>query len=143
MRCLGCEVDVVRRLLLVPLTLVLLAVACGSGDEAQPGATAASEREERQATVAQQQEAAVQEDAEALEAGQETQPVQQVQQQQSAVEVEQQQQIQPTQEDTEGEEQVDELPSEIVGVHKGVRSERNVLGEPDAPVEIRYFGDFT
>ncbi|MDE2891590.1 MAG: hypothetical protein OXN86_03670 [Chloroflexota bacterium] len=134
-----------RRLLLVPLTLVLLAVACGSGDEARPNTgTATSERAERQATVAQQQEAAVQEDAEAVEAGQETQSIQQVQQQQqSAVEVEQQHQIQPTQEETEGEEQVDELPSEIVGVHKGVRSERNVLGEPDAPVEIRYFGDFT
>ncbi len=133
-----------RRLLLVPLTLALLAAACGSGDEVGPIGTATSERVERQATVAQQQVAAVQEEAEAVEAAQEAQPIQPAQQQQqSAVDVEQQQQIQPTPEDAEDQEQVDELPAEIVGVHKGVRSERHVLGEPDAPVEIRYFGDFT
>lgn len=133
-----------RRLPLVLLTLAFLLAACGSGDEAQPTGTATSERAERQATVAEQQEAAVQEEAEAVEAVQEDQPIQQTQQQQqSAVEVEQQQRIQPTQEDAEDEEQADQLPAEIVAVHKGVRSERHVLGEPDAPVEIRYFGDFT
>lgn len=36
-----------------------------------------------------------------------------------------------------------ELPVDEVGEHKGVRSQRNVLGEPDAPVRIEHFGDFT
>ena len=53
-----------------------------------------------------------------------------------------QQQITAPEEEPQ-EQQVVELPTEIVGVHKGVRSERNVLGEPDATVEIRYYGDFT
>lgn len=57
-------------------------------------------------------------------------------QQQPTRQVQQQQQ-------TATEQQVVELPADIIGVHKGVRSERNILGEPDAPVEIRYFGDFT
>ena len=136
------------RLFLAVLALIgCFAVACGSGEEAprQTG-TATSERVERQATVAEEEAApAVQETIEA----EETQQVQQMEQeqavqqaQQSVAEVEEQQQIQQAQEEVE-EEQTYELPVEIVGVHKGVRSERHVLGEPDAPVEIRYFGDFT
>lgn len=125
----------------------MLAIACGSGDDApRDTGTATSERVERQATVAEEEAAPAEQ--EVVEA-EETQQVQQMEQeqaiqqaQQSVAEVEDQQQIQQAQEQVE-EEQVDELPDEIVGVHKGVRSERNVLGEPDAPVEIRYFGDFT
>jgi len=51
-------------------------------------------------------------------------------------------QIEVEQEDIEGT-PVIELTPDIIGEHKGVRSERNVLGNPDAPVEIRYYGDFT
>lgn len=127
-----------RHLLLVALSLVTLAAACGSGEQAQPTGTATSQRAEREATVAQQQ------DAQAPPETVEAEPVQQSQQaQQSVAEVEQQQQTQQAQQEVEDAEPVDELPAEIVGVHKGVRSERHVLGEPDAPVEIRYFGDFT
>ncbi len=39
--------------------------------------------------------------------------------------------------------EVGSLPGEVVGVHKGVRAERHVLGAVEAAVEIRYYGDFT
>lgn len=45
--------------------------------------------------------------------------------------------------DQEQEQQAINLPPEEIGEHKGVRSQRNVLGEPDAPVLIEYYGDFT
>ena len=35
------------------------------------------------------------------------------------------------------------MPQDDIGEHKGVRAQRNVLGEPDAPVLIEYYGDFT
>lgn len=108
------------------LVIGSIVVACGSGDETQPTATATAERVEREATVAQQQQAAP--DAEVEE-----QPVDEPEPQQQTAAPEEEPQ----------EQQVVELPTEIVGEHKGVRSERNVLGEPDAPVEIRYYGDFT
>ena len=123
-------------------TLVLfacLAIACGSGDEADPvTGTPASERAERQATV----------EVQAVQVNQQVQPAQQArqvqqEQQQTGDATEQTPQVQQAQDDGQETEAVDELPAEIVGVHKGLRSERNVLGEPDAPVEIRYFGDFT
>jgi len=104
----------------------LVMVACGSGGEEQPTGTAASERVERQATVAQQRQ-------EALDAEVEEQPVD---------EAEPQQQTAASEEEPQ-EQQVVELPTEIVGEHKGVRSERHVLGQRDAPVEIRYYGEFT
>lgn len=133
-----------RHLLLVALSLVTLAAACGSGEQAQPTGTATSQRAEREATVAQQQDAEAPQEAVEAELVQQSQQAQQTQQaQQSVADVEQQQQTQQAQEEVEDAQPVDELPAEIVGVHKGVRSERHVLGEPDAPVEIRYFGDFT
>ncbi len=104
------------------LLLACLAAACGSGDEAaRDTATATSERAERPATITQQQQ---------------TQPRQTTVQDTTAQEVDQ-----PAEPQTEP--QADLFPADDVGVHKGLRSERHVLGEPDAPVEIRYFGDFT
>ncbi len=135
-----------RQLAVGLFALGVLLVACGSGDDApQPTGTATSERVERQATVAQQQqETSVQHESPEPESDQQVQQAQQaVQAQQTAERVEPSQQIQEAEEELEDEPQADELPAEIVGLHKGVRSERHVLGEPDAPVEIRYFGDFT
>ncbi|MYA01679.1 MAG: hypothetical protein F4038_05575 [Chloroflexi bacterium] len=114
------------RLFAALLVVGSIAVACGSGGEGQPTGTATSERVERQATVAQQQQAAPDADVE-------EQPVDEAEPQQQTAAPEEEPQ----------EQQVVELPTEIVGEHKGVRSERHVLGEPDAPVEIRYYGDFT
>ena len=48
----------VTRLFAALLVVGSIAVACGSGGEGQPTGTATSERVERQATVAQQQQAA-------------------------------------------------------------------------------------
>ena len=138
-----------RQLAVGLFALGVLLVACGSGDDApQPTGTATSQRVERQATVAQQQqETSVQQESVEAESAQSDQRVQQTQQaeqaQQAAERVEPSQQIQEAEEELEDEPQADEWPAEIVGLHKGVRSERHVLGEPDAPVEIRYFGDFT
>lgn len=116
------------RLLTALLVVGSIGVACGSGGETQPTGTATSERVERQATVAQQQQQAA--------------PASEVEGQDQEEAAEPQQQITAPEEEPQ-EQQVVELPTEIVGVHKGVRSERNVLGEPDATVEIRYYGDFT
>ena len=134
------------RVLVGLLGVGLVLAACSSGDDApQPTGTATSERVERQATVAQQQqETSVQQESLETESDQQVQQAQQAEQaQQTAEPVEPSQQIQEAEEELEDEHQADELPAEIVGLHKGVRSERHVLGEPDAPVEIRYFGDFT
>ncbi len=107
------------RLLVALLAVGFLFVACGSEDAPQPTETATTERAEREATVSQQQD----QQAEAQE--------------ESASEAE------VEVEEEESEAQVDELPVDAVGVHKGVRSQRNMLGEPDAPVLIEHFGDFT
>ena len=111
----------IMRLLIGALVLLAcLAAACGSGDEtARDTATATSQRAERQATVTQQHQ----------------QP-----QQQQTQQVAQQEAQQQAQQEAQ---QTVELPTDDVGVHKGLRSERNVLGEPDAPVLIEYYGDFT
>ena len=114
------------RLLTALLVVGSIGVACGSGEEAEPTGTATSQRIERQATVSEEQ---------AVQQAQGTTDEQVEQEVQQARQVEQVEQPE--------EQQVVELPPEIVGEHKGVRSERNVLGEPDAPVEIRYYGDFT
>ena len=121
-----------RHLLALLLVVGLAAVACGSSDDAlQPTGTESSQRVERAATVAQQQTV-------------EPQPLQQAQQmEQAEVELEQPQQVQVEEEDIDEEPEVDALPTEIVGTHKGVRSEGRVLGEPEAPVLIEHFGDFT
>ena len=50
---------------------------------------------------------------------------------------------QQTQAQPQPEIQTDPLPTDAVGEHKGLRSQRNLLGEPDAPVRITYYGDFT
>ena len=50
---------------------------------------------------------------------------------------------QQTQAQPQPEIQTDSLPADAVGEHKGLRSQRNLLGEPDAPVRITYYGDFT
>ncbi len=105
-----------RRLTMVviaALTVGLVAAACGSGDDAQPTGTETSTRAARQASVMQQD-----------------------------------QQAQPAEPQTQDDEAADQqgqatLPADAVGEHKGVRSQRNVLGEPDAPILIEHFGDFT
>ncbi len=115
-----------RRLVLALLGVGLLAAACGSDDGSQPTATETSAREARQPTVMEDQEAQSQALAEA--------EVEQVAAQEPQVEAQQQ---------SSEEQQTVELPADEVGEHKGVRSQRNVLGEPDAPVLIEYYGDFT
>ena len=118
-----------RRVLVGLLGVGLILAACGSGGESpESTGTATSERVERQTTVSEQQ---------TQQQTAEPQPLQQAQQ------MEQPQQIQVEEEDINEEPQADELPTEIVGTHKGVRSEGRVLGEPDAPVLIEHFGDFT
>lgn len=109
------------RLLVALLAVGFLFAACGSGDAPQPTETATTERAEREATVSQQQDQQV-----VAEEAVEEQVEEQVEVEQAASEA-----------------QVDELPVDAVGVHKGVRSQRNMLGEPDAPVLIEHFGDFT
>lgn len=134
-----------RRLLLLLLALGLVLVACGSGDDLQPGATgtATSERAARDATVAQQRQQSqdqVQPGRTAIEA-QDSAGAAQTQAADDSAPVDQVDQIAT---DAEAEDsQADVLPIEIVGEHKGVRSVRNVLGAPAALVEIRYYGDFT
>lgn len=110
----------VIRLIAALLIVGSIAVACGSGEEAEPTGTATSQRIEREATVSEEQA---------------------VQQAQGTTDEQVEQEVEQVEQPEE--QQVVELPPEIVGEHKGVRSERNVLGEPDAPVEIRYYGDFT
>lgn len=120
-----------RRLLLFLLVAVigagLLASACGSGDDVQPSDTATSPRETRQATVMQDQQTTAQDGAESVD------------EQVTAQELQTQTEEQPQDQD----QQAIELPVDNVGEHKGVRSQRNVLGEPDAPVLLEYYGDFT
>lgn len=102
------------------LVVGLVLVGCGSGGEApEVTGTEMSERVARQATVLQEEEA------------------------EESVEPAEKQDEPAEESEDSGDQEVVELPAEIVGEHKGVRSERNVLGEPDAPVEIRYYGDFT
>lgn len=91
----------------------------------QPTGTEISPREARQATVLQEQEREPQETA---------QPVDQ-QARDGAAQAESADQGQ--------EQQAINLPPDEIGEHKGVRSQRNLLGEPDAPVLIEYYGDFT
>lgn len=124
------------RLIAALLVVGSIAVACGSGEEVErETGTATSERVERQATVSEEQ---VVQEAQGTPEEQVAQQSQQAGQDEAA----QAEQVSAPEEQTD-EQQVVELPTEIVGEHKGVRSERNVLGEPDAPVEIRYYGDFT
>ena len=121
------------------LALSALLLACGSADDAQPTATQTSERVERQATVSQQQQ--LQQEAVQTPPTQQLQQVEQTQQPTQATE--QPQQIQQPEEQVEDEPQADQLPAQIVGLHKGVRSQANTLGDPDAPILIEHFGDFT
>lgn len=133
-----------RRLLLFLLVAVigagLLALACGSGEDVQPSGTEISPREARQATVMQAQQTTAQDEAESVN--------EQVTAEEPQAETEEQQpagQEQPQGQD-QGQDQDQEAiepPVDHVGEHKGVRSQRNVLGEPDAPVLIEYYGDFT
>ena len=128
------------RVLVVLMIVGLVAFGCGPGEEAQPTGTETSERVEREATIAEGQVAEQQ--TQPTVAQQEVAEVVEAAQQQAEDQATQSQQIEQASEDEE-EEPVDELPAEIVGVHKGVRSEGRVLGEPDAPVLIEHFGDFT
>ena len=112
-----------QRLLIVLAAVGLFLVACGSGAEPQGTGTVSSERAEREATVSEQQDQ-----------GEAERVPEQVGEQAEQV---------PEQVGDDEEQAVVELPAEIVGEHKGVRSEGNVLGEPDAPVLIEHFGDFT
>ena len=128
------------KLTVVLLVFSVLVAACRSGDELQPTGTETSERVEREATIAEGQVAEQQ--TQPTVEQQEVAEVVEAAQQQAEDQATQSQQIEQASEDEE-EEPVDELPVEIVGVHKGVRSEGRVLGEPDAPVLIEHFGDFT
>ncbi len=153
-----------QRLLAVLVALVglaLFAVACGSGDAERPPAateTASSQRADRQATVLEQEqqqeaEVAVADEQAALEQQVEQVQFQQVQREETQAQQAQAGQAQAGQaqaerqveapQDTSDDQQVVVLPEDVVGEHKGVRSERNVLGDPDASVEILYYGDFT
>jgi chemotaxis methyl-accepting protein methylase len=124
------------RLLIVLLSIGLFAIACGSGEEPQPTGTATSERAEREATVGQE---AQEEDSAVAEQASET-----AAEEEAAEQIAEQVAEQVAEQAGDGEEQaVVELPAEIVGEHKGVRSAGRVLGEPDAPVLIEHFGDFT
>ncbi len=107
------------RSLLAGLVLVAaFVIACGSGDDPpRSTATQTSQRAEREATVSQQQRA-------------------QLQPEQSAA-------AEQPQPDAQDDAQTEPLPTDAVGEHKGLRSQRNLLGEPDAPVLIEYYGDFT
>ncbi len=111
------------RLLIAVLSVGLIAVACGSGSEPEGTGTASSERAEREATVSEQQDQ-----------GEAERVPEQVGEQAGQV---------PDQVGDGEDQAVDALPVDAVGEHKGVRSEGNVLGEPDAPVLIEHFGDFT
>lgn len=131
-----------RQLLALLLVVGLAAVGCGSGDGApQSSGTETSQRIERQATVSEQQAEQETVEAEPVQQAQQNEQVEQTQQ--PMQNTERPQQIQEAEDDVEDEPQADELPVEIVGVHKGVRSEGRMLGEPDAPVLIEHFGDFT
>ena len=121
------------------LALSALLLACGSADDSQPTATETAQRIQRQATVAQQQQ--LQQDTVQTPPTQQLQQVEQTQQPTQATE--QPQQIQQPEEQVEDEPQADQLPAQIVGLHKGVRSQANTLGDPDAPILIEHFGDFT
>ena len=128
-----------RHLLALLLVVGLAAVACGSGEDApQPTGTESSQRAERGATVTQQE---VEQQPVEVELVQQVQQTEQAEQ--AGQEPEQPQQVQVEEEDIDAEPEVDSLPTEIVGTHKEVRSEGRVLGEPDAPVLIEHFGDFT
>ncbi len=134
-----------QRLLIVLAAVGLFLVACGSGAEPQGTGTATSERAEREATVSEQQD---QGEAERVpeQVGEQAERVpEQVGEQAEQVpdQVGKQAEQVPDQVGDDEEQAVVELPAEIVGEHKGVRSEGNVLGEPDAPVLIEHFGDFT
>ena len=148
-----------QSVILFLIAVGLIAVACGGDSDPQPTGTAASQRVERQATVSEQtqQEAGTQQsqptqEAQAAQAQPSSQPDQAAAQDQPTAEQEESD-SDPTQDEQltiqEDEppqledEQAVVMPEDIVGEHKGLRSERNVLGDPDAPVEIRYFGDFT
>ena len=148
-----------QSVILFLIAVGLIAVACGGDSDPQPTGTAASQRVERQATVSEQpqQEAGTQQsqptqEAQAAQAQPSSQPDQAAAQDQPSAEQEESdsdptQDEQPTIQEDEPPQLEDEqavaMPEDIVGEHKGLRSERNVLGDPDAPVEIRYFGDFT
>ena len=123
-----------QRLLIVLAAVGLFLVACGSGAEPQGTGTATSERAEREATVSEQQDQGEAERVPEQVGEQGEQVPEQVGEQAEQV---------PDQVGDDEEQAVVELPAEIVGEHKGVRSEGNVLGEPDAPVLIEHFGDFT
>ena len=144
-----------QRLLTVPLSvlialvgLALFSVACGSGDSTpQPSATETetSQRADRQATVLeqqQQQEAAIPVADDQADQQADDQADDQAEAEQQAEQAAAEQQVEAPQE-TSDDQQVVALPEDVVGEHKGVRSERNVLGDPDASVEILYYGDFT
>ncbi len=113
-----------RRLLIVALAVGLFAAACGSGDDRQPTGTETSERAPRQASVMQQP--------------QPSQPAQSAQAQMT----QEQERADPGSEPDDAEPPAT-LPTDDVGEHKGVRSQRNLLGEPAAPILIEHFGDFT
>ncbi len=127
-----------QRLLVIALALGLIVSACGSGDELQPTATETSQRAQRQATALEQEEPQLEAVAEVDEPTASAQPDEQAQAEQAQTD----QQIDAPQDDN-ADQQVVVLPEEIVGEHKGIRSERHVLGDPDSPVEILYYGDFT
>ncbi len=112
-----------QRLLISLAAVGLFLVACGSGAERQGTGTATSERAERAATVSEQQDQ-----------GEAERVPEQVGEQAEQV---------PDQVGDGEDQAVDALPVDAVGEHKGVRSEGNALGEPDAPVLIEHFGDFT
>lgn len=139
-----------RRLVVALVVVGVVLVGCGSEGEQRATGTATSERVERQVTVSEQQEQASDVREAAQEEEEESVALQAAQEEAVSEEQSEEEQVaaaveadEEEGEEEDEEEQVVELPAEIIGVHKGVRSERHVLGEPDAPVEIRYYGDFT
>ena len=138
-----------RQLIVVLVAMGLIAGACGSGGDAEPRGTETSERAARQATV-EEQEAASQDLGTVSESGAseeaEQAPAQGGDGEEQGGDVEQQEAAIEEEEDPAERQQQEaavELPAKIVGVHKGVRSEGRLLGDPDAPVLIEHFGDFT
>ena len=143
-----------QRLLACLFAVGLFAAACGSESESEPAATGTqtSQRVERQATVSEQEQ---QQDVDVAVADEPAQLEQQAETPAEQAQVEQARADQAQTAESQAEQQIDAppddgadqqlvvLPEEIVGEHKGVRSERNVLGDPDSAIEILYYGDFT
>ena len=123
-----------RPLLLPGLLLAVLVAACGSDSVTQPTATETTSRAPRDASIMQQTQS--QSPSTSLS------PPQQQELSQSA------QTAPPAQQTQQASGAAQSLPAEIInepkiGEHKSVRSAGTSLGEPDAPILIEHFGDFT